>query len=288
MKKSLLKLLSTLMMILAVSSMIIVTSCNKDDDEEEQPSPAPIATFQFEVSDTNPLEVSFTNYSTNATSYAWDFGDGIGTSTEKDPTYTYTDGGTYSVTLTVTGAGGTADHSKDVTVIKPGGDNLIMNGGFDDNSVWAVLQHNPNNAGTVDIANGVAVFNKGIQGEWGSEPHVGINQTVEVSAGSYMLDLHITTNGIDEVWFEVWIGSEAPVAEQDYNEDNGATKVLSFNTWECEENKNYSGQMVDAACQGTDGTITLEAGTYYVVIRTGGITCSEAGIIIDDVTMVGI
>lgn len=287
MKKQLFRLLSLTWMVLAISSLVFVASCDKDDDEDT-PAAAPLATYQYEVDADDQLTVHFTNYSTNATSYAWDFGDNAGTSTDKDPSYTYTDGGTYTVTLTATGAGGSADHSKDVTVIKPGGTNLIVNGGFDDNSEWTIGQYNGNNAGTVAIENGVATFNKGIQGEWGTEPHVGIHQMVEVTAGSYLFDLHIITNGIDEVWFEVWVGPNAPVDGEDYNEDNGAMKALSFNTWECEDNKTYTGQMVDAACQGTDGTAVLETGTYYVVIRSGGITCSDDGIVIDDVTMVGI
>jgi PKD repeat protein len=54
-----------------------------------------------------PLEVSFTNSSTgDFTSSLWDFGDGQ-TSTLKDPVHTYVDEGSYTVTLTVSGPGGT-------------------------------------------------------------------------------------------------------------------------------------------------------------------------------------
>jgi PKD repeat protein len=50
--------------------------------------------------------VLFTNESTGQEpiTYAWDFGDGA-TSSEKDPSHTYTAIGTYTVTLTVTGKG---------------------------------------------------------------------------------------------------------------------------------------------------------------------------------------
>jgi len=47
-----------------------------------------------------PLSVQFTDYSTNGpTSWSWSFGDG-GSSTEKNPSHTYTSPGTYTVALT--------------------------------------------------------------------------------------------------------------------------------------------------------------------------------------------
>ena len=54
-----------------------------------------------------PLTVQFTNQTTgNATSYRWIFGDG-GSSTAANPSHTFA-AGTYTVTLTATGPGGTA------------------------------------------------------------------------------------------------------------------------------------------------------------------------------------
>ncbi|MFO7868977.1 MAG: PKD domain-containing protein, partial [Bacteroidales bacterium] len=47
-----------------------------------------------------PLTVSFTNKSRNAEWYSWDFGDGSSHSSEENPTYTYTEPGTYIVELT--------------------------------------------------------------------------------------------------------------------------------------------------------------------------------------------
>jgi PKD repeat protein len=53
-----------------------------------------------------PLEVSFTDNSvTNITSWLWDFGDGT-SSIEQNPTKVYTNPGVYTVSLTVTGPGG--------------------------------------------------------------------------------------------------------------------------------------------------------------------------------------
>ena len=47
-----------------------------------------------------PYQVSFTNLSNNASSFNWDFGDNT-TSTQENPTHTYTNEGTYTVTLSV-------------------------------------------------------------------------------------------------------------------------------------------------------------------------------------------
>jgi Zn-dependent metalloprotease len=67
---------------------------------------APLVTSAFTSDITSsckaPATVKFTNNSTNATTYKWDFGDG-GTSTDKDPSHDFTKVGTYTVTLTSTG-----------------------------------------------------------------------------------------------------------------------------------------------------------------------------------------
>jgi len=69
---------------------------------------APVAGFG--ASPTNgvaPLQVNFTDSSTGTiTSRSWNFGDG-GTSMAVDPSHTYTNAGTFSVSLSVVGPGGT-------------------------------------------------------------------------------------------------------------------------------------------------------------------------------------
>lgn len=69
----------------------------------------------------SPLSVKFTNTSTNAVSYKWDFGDGT-SSTEKDPTHSFTNSSAISVasitvTLTSTGANSTTANSTKVISI---------------------------------------------------------------------------------------------------------------------------------------------------------------------------
>ena len=57
-----------------------------------------------------PLDVSFTDLSTQQpTSWSWDFGDG-GSSSDQHPAHTYIASGVYTVSLTVTNASGS--HSR--------------------------------------------------------------------------------------------------------------------------------------------------------------------------------
>lgn len=57
-----------------------------------------------------PVTVDFTNNSTNAITYLWDFGDGT-TSVQENPTHTYVSPGVYDVTLSAFGSGGNVSTS---------------------------------------------------------------------------------------------------------------------------------------------------------------------------------
>jgi len=84
----------------------------------------PVAGFTgAPTSGTIPLAVSFTDASTGSiTSRSWTFGDG-GTSTAVSPSHTYTAAGTYTVSLTVTGPGGsnTLTRTNYITATAPAG-----------------------------------------------------------------------------------------------------------------------------------------------------------------------
>jgi PKD repeat protein len=69
----------------------------------------PVASFTYVV-DENTNLVTFTDTSTNfPTSWLWDFGDYVGTSTEQNPTYTYSEALVYIVSLISTNDAGSSE-----------------------------------------------------------------------------------------------------------------------------------------------------------------------------------
>jgi PKD repeat protein len=87
-------------------SAVFFSACKKKE--------APVADFTASATAVELKDaVTFTDKSTNATSYNWEFGDG-GTSTEKSPQYQFKKGGTYNVKLTVTNDDGSS--TKEATV----------------------------------------------------------------------------------------------------------------------------------------------------------------------------
>ncbi|RLC76746.1 MAG: hypothetical protein DRI61_12715 [Chloroflexi bacterium] len=89
------------------------TRVEKADYITANPPPPPEVDFTASpTSGTAPLEVSFTGIVTGqATSYSWDFGDGSG-STSLNPIHTYGVPGSYTVTFTATGLGGSGSKTK--------------------------------------------------------------------------------------------------------------------------------------------------------------------------------
>lgn len=88
-----------------------------------QPNSPPTANFASSVQETCSGAVSFTDQSINgATSWLWNFGDG-NTSTDQNPSHTYQNEGTYTVTLTATNGFGSdaASYNNLIVVDRPDG-----------------------------------------------------------------------------------------------------------------------------------------------------------------------
>jgi PKD repeat protein len=111
---------------LAIIATLMLTTCSLDKIDDLKSGNgcpnAPVANFTPDKANcAAPCTVTFTNASTGATTYAWDFGAGGGTSTDAAPSHTFTTAGTYSVRLIATGAGGCKDTTnRDIIIVTPG------------------------------------------------------------------------------------------------------------------------------------------------------------------------
>ena len=91
------------------ASVLLFATCSK--------GPKPVAAFSFEPASALARDtVKFSNQSTDATTYSWNFGDDS-TSTLEAPGHIYMAGGTFTVTLTATGLGGKKSASQTLTIL---------------------------------------------------------------------------------------------------------------------------------------------------------------------------
>ncbi|MBT6835995.1 MAG: PKD domain-containing protein [Bacteroidetes bacterium] len=114
-------------------------------------------------------EASFTNTSTNAISYFWDFGDG-NTSTATDPNHTYAAYGTYTITLIATNACGSDTTTLIIDIITSIGDlnsdNFIEIYPNPNNGIFTVKYANDENENiTFKIFNSTAqlIYNESVE-----------------------------------------------------------------------------------------------------------------------------
>lgn len=168
--------------------------------EVEPAETAPTAAFGIE---TDNLKITCTDYSTNARSWAYDFGDG-NTSTDQSPVHFYDSAGTYNVQLVVTNEAGTDTLTKEITVsaaAPPIADFQFTNVGLEV-SFTDLSQNDP------------------IQWEWdfgdgsGGAADKSPSYTYE-TAGNYNVTLIVTNAlGTDTITKEIEVteGAQAPVA----------------------------------------------------------------------------
>lgn len=106
---------------LTAIAILFVSSCG--DDKESIPVPS--AAFTVEI---DGKTITTSNTSTDAETYAWDFGDG-NTSEEEAPSHTYDANGSYVIKLTVTNASGEDDTQVVAEIVS-----ISIDGDFSD---WA-------------------------------------------------------------------------------------------------------------------------------------------------------
>lgn len=245
----------------------------------------PVVSFKADVrSGFAPLTVQFNDESKMANSWEWTFGDGA-TSTEKNPTHTYTAVGNYDVKLVVTNEIGSAEktetsfiHVTPLAILSGGG--LLNDGNMENKGAWTEDFLNTGE-GNNPVATWNATENGPNAGQGGylliEGPAAGggvqyaIYQKVHMSIDSvYVFDGAFRDLGVDlkSFWTEVFIGAQPAGNGADYGTSNG-TMIAKFDAWNA-----------GSAVAGLNGTFKIHAnfnnaftpetsGEYYFVLKMG-------------------
>ncbi len=186
----------------------------------------PVADFNGSpTSGDAPLTVNFTDASTGATSWSWDFGDG-GTSTAQNPSYTYNTAGTYTVTLIATNSCGTDTATKVdyITVTEPTGNyaSLPYSTGFESGALDQYWTTQVTNEGVVEVSSA-------------DGPHSGSYHLLmydAVDGSDYSLTeawLHLNLSGKTDVDLNFWwkeFGDETHAEDGIYFSDDGGNTFV--------------------------------------------------------------
>ncbi|MBK8556263.1 MAG: PKD domain-containing protein [Lewinellaceae bacterium] len=110
-----------IVVLLCFLTSAVFNSCNLERIEDSSPNLCPNPPKSIFLVSTDMCEttcqVSLTNNSTNATSYAWDFGDGSNATLTTPPVKSYATAGTYTIRLIAISAGGCRDTSTHEIVV---------------------------------------------------------------------------------------------------------------------------------------------------------------------------
>lgn len=231
-----------------------------------------------------PFTVNFTDESKLADAWLWDFGDDQ-TSTDQNPTHTYSTVGKYTVSLTVSNEQGDSTLTKTeyITVNEPAelpdGEKLY-GGNMENPDFWAITNLN---ATSIPTATWNYTQDAPTDGDGGnlhveavvnnSTSQYCIWQSVDLLADSaYVFDglfKDLTEGGIDHFWCEVYIGNVPPIDGEDYNADpEGIEMVSYFNTWE-HPITGLDAHFADSAFNPANPYQPAADGTYYFVLKMG-------------------
>ena len=219
------------------------------------------------------MTVTFTNTTTNADSYEWNFGDGSPLSTATNPAHAYQNPGTYTVTLTATnttvGVSSTLVKTNYITVNEKPTlpfSELLYGGNMENANFWVVDYLNTssgsypaatwNNTANVPASGaGGCLYVNSAGG--GNAIQYAVYQKVSLIAG-HIYEFNgafrdLTTN-LGNFWCEVFIGSQPAGGGADYG--GGQTMIAKFDIW-----GTYTGAR-------KDGTFKLNANTFTTYTAT--------------------
>lgn len=294
----------------AVTTFLFVAACSEDEDPI-----IPVADFNSDVQD---KEVTFSNASKDAQSFAWTFGDG-NSSTDISPTHTYEDYGDYEVKLVATSSDGSTDEvTKTVSVIDAceiwdgtQTDNLVKGGQFEfcDDKYWTMVkssqpEHVKYAIGYEDYnptaGDGGALYIHPDNDATNEDEATVFYQEIEATDGEYQLDALIKlkgenqdnpTSAMTDYWVQFYVGKTAPVDGEDYNDGQASGWIYGAWTGWAYVVPQTDGALVHdllvANMASSEGKFNLDDGKYYFVVKVGkgGAGSFGDGIAIDNVSL---
>ena len=231
----------------------------------------------------------------NYISSKWDLGDGGGFGPGPNIYDIFIpDEGSYNIQHQIIGQGGvvagTANQTLVVDKSDPAAGNMIQGGKFADAAdvaKWTLTFPNPSGTALWTFADGKATFTAK---NW--ERNV-MYQAVDVVAGrSYKADAVVSSKGVSEAWFEIYVGYAKPTANTDYTGDgNDSTWLRGINTWAGSGSSPFNGKISvvgSTNANNPSGTfVATQSGVAYFAIRSGGNDLKD-GISITNVEFRGI
>jgi hypothetical protein len=278
--------------LLGIAAISTLIACHPDDSVEGNGLSDPNVDSSFTIT---PVEGATNRYllesqSNGVLASKWDLGEGVymGKMTE---TVFLPDAGTYTITHTAVGRGGSSTSTSQELVVQesdPVAGNLVQGGKLDtadDIAEWTILNIGDPGASWT-FHDGMATINSD-----GSYHQQGIYQTIEVVKDKeYTIDMNVSGGTFGNTWFEVYAGTTPPVPGSDYTDN----KVMGLSTWDGCATAPFSGKLSSVGCVVNTRTETLSnvvkfdtSGTIYLVIRSGGEFYDPAGISVDNIEFRG-
>lgn len=254
-------------MMLSASLMV---SCGEDEPgTTDEPDPVFAG---FEYTKDGDFDVTFTNKSTNATTYAWDFGDGT-TSTEENPTHTF-EVGDYTVSLTATGEGGEDTESQEISItssVDPNAPIQLLTGG--DSKTWmlAPILHGYR-FGPIDDPAGVW---------WGTDPtHAESRSCMFNNEFTFSLDGNYSRNFNGDFWREYLYFNTCPEGKEEGGNKEGCIDITSETTLTNKLGADVTPWLAtDFSFSVDDDVITVDGEGGYIGHYTSGRDTRDFGLV---------
>ncbi|WP_143307080.1 PKD domain-containing protein [Chitinophaga vietnamensis] len=267
-----------------VLGLAVVAACTPESGRKDL-GPLPVASFTATPLGSNPNKIVVKSTTPGAFLWSWNYANNLTSRLETD-TFSFPKKGEYSIQLTAFTHGGYATAAQKVNIandmpavnILPGSD-LTQSAS---SQYWTVLNTGGTQTSINFTAAGLVFSNTG-------NSNGAIFQGVKVNpAKDYILSMQVQGSGATNSWFEVYVGTDAPVQGKDYS----GNKFISLNTWAGCGNAPFNGDLAAIGCSGSGtgagGKLHFTSNnTVYILIKAGssGGTLGNGGITVANVKL---